>query len=77
MSVFERFQAHQDALAAADHARLINPHTPLTVEWYSHALDVTERRATAAESMLEESRRQVDALREEKRQLRMQIEVTP
>jgi len=70
---FERFQAHQHALAAAEEARSINPHPPLSVEWYAHALKVMEREKHEAETRLEESRRQVDLLREELQAARIMI----
>ncbi len=71
---FERLLSHCSAPAPAVDADL-NPHTPMSLPWYAHALEVTERQKHEAVVRLEESRRQVDALREENRQLRMQIEV--
>ena len=67
---FERLLSHCNPIASDVE---LNPHPPLTIEWYRHALEVTERQKHAATVKLEESRRQVGMLREENQGLRYEL----
>ena len=81
---FERLLSHCNPIAADVD---LNPHPPLTIEWYQHALkkmeeqkheaetrlELTEQQKREAEARLEESRRQVGMLREENQGLRYEL----